>query len=71
MSTQQWHQFLQTSAEQHPVSEITPALINETVICDLSHLGLLQIDGADAITFLQGQVTNDVKKLNGQTAHYS
>lgn len=71
MSTQQWHQFLQTSAEQHPVSEITPALINETVICDLSHLGLLQIDGADAITFLQGQVTNDVKQLNGQTAHYS
>lgn len=71
MSTQQWHQFLQTSAEQHPVSEITPSLINETVICDLSHLGLLQLDGADAATFLQGQVTNDVKQLNGQTAHYS
>jgi len=71
MSTQQWHQFLQTSAEQHPLNEISPALINETVICDLSHLGLLQLDGADAFTFLQGQVTNDVKQLNGQVAHYS
>jgi len=71
MSTQQWHQFLQTSAEQHPLSEISPSLINETVICDLSHLGLLQLQGADAFTFLQGQVTNDVKQLNGHLAHYS
>jgi folate-binding protein YgfZ len=71
MSTQQWHQFLQTSAEQNPVTEISPALVNETVICDLSHLGLLQLGGADTFTFLQGQVTNDVKQLNGQIAHYS
>lgn len=71
MSTQQWHQFLQTSATQHPLSDISPALINETVICDLSHLGLLQLGGADALTFLQGQVTNDVKQLNGHIAHYS
>lgn len=71
MSTQQWHDFLQTSAKQNPVSAISPALVNETVICDLSHLGLLQIDGADAFTFLQGQVTNDIKQLNGQIAHHS
>lgn len=71
MNTQQWHQFLQTSATQYPLSHISPALINETVICDLSHLGLLQISGADALTFLQGQVTNDVKLLNGQIAHHS
>ena len=71
MSTQQWQQFLQTSAEQHPVSKATPSLVNETVICDLSHLGLLELNGADALTFLQGQVTNDVKLLNGNNAHYS
>ena len=71
MSTQQWHQFLQTSAEQNPVSAISPALVNETVICDLSYLGLLQLGGADAFTFLQGQVTNDIKQLNGQNAHHS
>lgn len=71
MSTQQWQQILQTSAEQYPVTKITPSLLNETVICDLSHLGLLQLNGADALTFLQGQVTNDVKKLAGNNAHYS
>lgn len=41
------------------------------ILCDLSHLGLLEISGADAVTFLQGQVTNDVKLLTGTNAHYS
>ena len=41
------------------------------VLCDLSHLGLLEISGADAVTFLQGQVTNDVSLLNGSNAHYT
>ncbi len=71
MITQQWHEFLQASVAQHPLNAISPALINETVICDLSHLGLLQVGGAEAFAFLQGQVTNDVKELNGQVAHYS
>ncbi len=44
---------------------------NNTILCDLSHLGLLEISGADAVTFLQGQVTNDVKLLVGTNAHYS
>jgi hypothetical protein len=44
---------------------------NNTILCDLSHLGLLEISGADAVTFLQGQVTNDVKLLAGNNAHYS
>ncbi|HQN65905.1 MAG TPA: folate-binding protein YgfZ [Methylophilus sp.] len=41
------------------------------VLCDLSHLGLLEISGADAVSFLQGQVTNDVKLLTGSNAHYT
>ena len=45
--------------------------INNNILCDLSHLGLLEISGADAVTFLQGQVTNDVSLLNGSNAHYS
>jgi tRNA-modifying protein YgfZ len=44
---------------------------NNNILCDLSHLGLLEISGADAVTFLQGQVTNDVKLLAGTNAHYS
>ncbi len=44
---------------------------NQNIICDLSHLGLLEISGGDAVTFLQGQVTNDVKLLNASNAHYT
>jgi folate-binding protein YgfZ len=44
---------------------------NKNIICDLSHLGLLEISGDDAVTFLQGQVTNDVRLLNGSNAHYT
>ncbi|HSI24874.1 MAG TPA: folate-binding protein, partial [Methylotenera sp.] len=51
-------------------NELT-ATANDNVLCDLNHLGLLEISGADAVTFLQGQVTNDVKLLAGTNAHYS
>jgi len=44
---------------------------NRNIIADLSHLGLLQLGGEDAQTFLQGQVTNDVKLLNGSNSHYA
>jgi folate-binding Fe-S cluster repair protein YgfZ len=44
---------------------------SQNVICDLSHLGLLEIIGDDAETFLQGQVTNDVRLLNDNHAHYT
>lgn len=78
---QEWLQFLQNSSaaiiEQdkvmsfgNPAAE-RKALVSDTVMCDLSHLGLLQLDGADATTFLQGQVTNDVKLLDGHIAHYT
>jgi len=46
--------------------------VQDNILCELSHLGLLEISGADAVTFLQGQVTNDVKLLIiGNNAHYS
>lgn len=48
---------------------IATAKVN--VLCDLTHLGLLEINGADAVTFLQGLVTNDVKLLAGNNAHYT
>lgn len=44
---------------------------SQNIICDLSHLGLLEVSGDDAVTFLQGQVTNDVRLLDGNHAHYS
>ena len=44
---------------------------DNNILCDLSHLGLLEISGADAVTFLQGQVTNDVNLLNGSNAQHT
>jgi folate-binding protein YgfZ len=49
----------------------TELAANGNVLCNLSHLGLLEISGTDAVTFLQGQVTNDVKLLLGNNAHFS
>ena len=34
------------------------------IICDLSHHGLISVDGEDAADFLQGQLTNDVRDVS-------
>jgi len=79
----QWHDFL---AAQGATIEATPrasianfgniqaelnAAVNGNVMADLSHLGLLQVEGADAITFLQGQVTNDTKLLDATNSQFT
>ncbi len=45
-----------------PVAESRAALEGE-VLCDLSHLRLIRIQGEDAQGFLQGQFTNDVRRI--------
>lgn len=40
-------------------------------ICDLSHQGLISIDGEDAADFLQGQLTNDVRDVSQQHSQLS
>jgi tRNA-modifying protein YgfZ len=45
------------------------ATAHGTVLCDLSHLALLELNGADTLNFLQGQVTNDVKLLGEHNVH--
>jgi tRNA-modifying protein YgfZ len=80
MSLSQWQSYLITQGAHldngaimhfgHPEQE-RKHLSDGNIICDLSHLTLLELNGADAANFLQGQVTNDVKLLNGQQAHYT
>lgn len=80
---QDWYAFLQ-SDQQHPASiengrvihfgdpvAEMKAVTHEAVLCDLSHLGLLDLQGVDAQAFLQGQLTNDIKQLNGERAQYT
>lgn len=82
---QAWHAFLQDpNIQEHPAVIVNGTVthfgnlavepnapLNNTVLCDLSHLGLLEIEGADALNFLQGQLTNDIKLLNGNNAQYA
>lgn len=44
---------------------------HDNIICDLSHLDLLELTGEDTFTFLQGQVTNDINQLTAQNAQYT
>ncbi len=41
------------------------------VISDLSHQGLISVDGEDATGFLQGQLTNDVRDVSEQHSQLS
>lgn len=41
-----------------------------TAMADLSHYGLIRFSGADAPTFLQSQVSCDIREINQQKAQY-
>ncbi|HEY8084238.1 MAG TPA: folate-binding protein [Methylophilaceae bacterium] len=47
------------------------AAAHGNIIADLSHLGLLEVGGDEAVKFLQGQLTNDVSLLNGNNSQYA
>ncbi len=40
------------------------ATLGGTIICDLSHVGLIQAYGDDTVSFLQGQLSNDVEQVD-------
>ena len=44
-----------------PAGELTAA--DQTVLADLSHFGLIAFAGEEAQTFLHGQITNDLRRL--------
>ena len=75
-----WHTFLASRGAVISDNGVTrfgdtqaelSAAVNGSILADLSHLSLLKLSGEDAATFLQGQVTNDVKQLNGSNSQYA
>ncbi|HCU83911.1 MAG TPA: folate-binding protein [Methylophilus sp.] len=60
-----WQSFLTSQGAQfNALGEATfPATAANAQLFDLSSHGLIAISGADSQTFLQGQVTNDIKLL--------
>lgn len=59
--TADWNAFLQAQATAPlvPGDELPPALL-----FDLSHLGLIRVEGEDSRTFMQGQFTNDAHDIS-------
>ena len=47
------------------------AAAQATVVADLSQLGLIAFQGEDTATFLQGQLTNDVRALHADGAQWN
>jgi len=50
-------------ADDPQTSETTPGRCQKM---DLSYLGIIRITGDDKLTFLQGQLTNDMRNINNQ-----
>lgn len=53
-----------------PSAEIRAAAASE-VLADLSHLSLIAVAGSDAASFLQGQLTNDIRRVDGAHSQLS
>ena len=75
-----WKSFLQTqhaSMEGNNVLHYGDAAIERTaattgtIVADLSQLGVIAFRGEDTATFLQGQLTNDVRALHADAAQWS
>ncbi|MHB1187709.1 CAF17-like 4Fe-4S cluster assembly/insertion protein YgfZ [Thiobacillus sp.] len=75
-----WKTFLQTqgAAIDHatvlnygdPATE-RAAAVDGTIVADLSQLGVIAFRGDEAATFLQGQLTNDVRSLHADGAQWN
>ncbi len=75
-----WNTFLQQTGAVivagrvrdfgQPVDELQ-ALDSGNILADVSHLGLIAVQGADAATFLQGQLTNDIRDVSATHSQIS
>jgi folate-binding protein YgfZ len=75
-----WNEFLQgrgaTLVDGRPVdfgnpAEELAAAQSGLVVADLSHWGLIGFSGEEALTFLHGQVTNDLRNLSPERAVFA
>ena len=61
---QGWRDFVESQA-------LSEAPIAACALSDLSELGLIRVQGEDARRFLQGQLTNDIEKVDPATSQLS
>ncbi len=76
---QDWQTFLQSQnaiikenyvAHYGDISSELRSTSSKTILTDLSYLGLIYFSGEDALTFLQGQLSCDVSKIDLGRAQY-
>jgi len=75
-----WKHFLQTQGAAIEAGAVLhygdpgaerAAAMGGTIVADLSQLGVIAFRGEDTATFLQGQLTNDVRALHADGAQWS
>ncbi|TSA19873.1 MAG: folate-binding protein [Betaproteobacteria bacterium] len=62
--TPAWHTFLDTQGAQIDAAgavSFPPSATAGPLLADLSHFGLIAFSGEETLTFLQGQITNDLR----------
>lgn len=70
-----WQAFLVSqSARIHATGEAqlpTAPAVPDCALMDLSHLGVIRVRGADASSFLQGQLSNDIREVSAEHTQLS
>jgi len=70
-----WHDFLTSQGAQFKDNVVEHfgkidverrAAESQDILCDLSHLGFISVTGNDAQSFLQNQLSNDIKQVSEQ-----
>jgi tRNA-modifying protein YgfZ len=76
----EWRSFLEQNGARIDDESVTDfgdataelhAAASGTSLCDLSHEGLIRVSGEESQTFLQGQLTNDVRSVSENTHQLS
>ena len=77
---QDWQNFLTTQGAQIEAGTVQhfgdaaaerAATQEGTVLCDLSHFGVLRVGGGDAESFLQNLLSNDIREVTLNRAQLS
>lgn len=64
-----WKQYLQTNGVQHSnAAADNKKADDKNIICELASFSTLVIAGDDAVSFMQGQFTNDVTAVNEENS---
>jgi folate-binding protein YgfZ len=71
----QWRDFLKAQGAQFENNSVQhfgnldaerKAVVTQDILCDLTHLGFIAVSGNDAQSFLQNQLSNDIRQVSEQ-----